>query len=65
MIFVINNRLYFLILNRCRSQIKDQVEYSAKLTSAIPAGRVVVRAVAGARYIRKALNSNCEHDYYR
>ena len=65
MIFVINNGLCFLILNRRRSQIKDEVEYSAKLTSAVPARRVVVRAVAGARYIRTALNSNCEHDYYR
>ena len=45
-------------------KVKNEVEYTAKLTSSIPAGRVVARAVAGGCYIRTALNSNYERDYY-
>ena len=56
MIFVINDNLYFLIINYRRPKVKGEVEYTVKLKSAVLGGRVVERAEAGARYIRTAFN---------
>ena len=64
MIFAIDDSLCFLILNRRRSKIKDEVEFTSKLTSAISAGLGVASAVAGVRYIHTAFNSYYEHDLY-